>query len=131
MRPNLFDPAAANALLDRFGYRRGPDGVRRNPDGSALTLGVLVDTRSQSRKRAEFTKRMLDRIGIRAAFEFVTTAEALKRMAQCRYGMAWMEWGLDVPDGTNPMIMFYSKAIGSVNMSCYADAEFDADSVKL
>ncbi|MEO8751859.1 MAG: ABC transporter substrate-binding protein [Casimicrobiaceae bacterium] len=124
--PNLFDPAAANALLDRFGYRRGADGIRRNPNGSALTLKLLIDTTSQSRKRGEFTKRMLDRIGIRVAFESVTPAEHLKRVERCHYGMAWMDWGLDLPDGTNPMIMFYGKTIGAVNMSCYADAVFDA-----
>jgi oligopeptide transport system substrate-binding protein len=124
--PNLFDRAVANALLDRFGYRRGADGVRRNPDGSRLTLRVLADNKSQGRKRAEFVKRMLDRIGIRAAFEYIDPAEGLKRLTNCRFGMAWIEWVLDIPDGINPMVMFYSKAIGSTNFACYADAEFDA-----
>jgi ABC-type transport system substrate-binding protein len=31
--PNVYDPATANALLDRVGYKRGQDGYRRNPDG--------------------------------------------------------------------------------------------------
>jgi ABC-type transport system substrate-binding protein len=124
--PNLFDRAAANALLDRFGYKRGPDGNRRNPDGSALTVSVLGNTSSQARTRAEFAKRMLDQIGIRGSFESVERGEHLKRMAHCRFGLSWMDWALDVPDGTNPLIMFYGKAIGSVNFSCFADAEFDA-----
>jgi oligopeptide transport system substrate-binding protein len=126
VNPNNFDPAAANALLDRFGFRKGADGYRRNPDGSALTVTALTGTSSEARKGAEFSKRMLDRIGIRITFESVTTAERLKRMLHCRFGMASMDWGLDVPDGTNPMSMFYSKSIGSVNMSCYEDAVFDA-----
>jgi oligopeptide transport system substrate-binding protein len=124
--PNLFDPATANALLDRFAYKSGPDGYRRNPDGSALTVSALMGTSSESRKSAEFTKRMLDRIGIHVKFESVTTSERLKRMNHCRFGMSVMDWGLDVPDGTNPMSMFWSKSIGSVNMSCYADPVFDA-----
>ncbi len=124
--PNLFDPAAANALLDRFGYKRGSDNFRRNPDGSALTIATLMGTSSEARKYAEFTKRMLDRIGIRAKFEMVSPSERLKRMNRCRFGMSGMDWGLDVPDGTNPMSMFWSKSIGSVNMSCYADPVFDA-----
>ena len=124
--PNLFDPAAANALLDRFGYRRGRDGYRRNVDGSALTIALLIDTRSQSRERAQFAERMLDRIGIRIATETVTQGELLKRLAHCRFGMAWMDWGLDIPDGTNPLIMFYGKSLGAWNFSCYADAQFDA-----
>ena len=67
--PNAFNPAAANALLDRFGYKRGADGYRRMPDGSALVVTSLIGTSSTARKGAEFTKRMLDRIGVRTAFE--------------------------------------------------------------
>jgi ABC-type transport system substrate-binding protein len=124
--PNLFSPATANTLLDRVGYQRGPDGYRRAPDGSALTVPVLIGTSSASRKYAEFTKRMLDRIGIHAAFETAPTAERIKLMSQCRYGMTTTDWALDVPDGANIMSMFWSKAIGSANASCYADAVFDS-----
>ena len=123
--PNVFDPSGANALLDRFGYRRGPEGYRRNPDGTQLTIPVLGGTSADARKMAEFTKRMFDRIGLRAAFEAVPAGERVKRMSQCRFGVAGMDWGLDVPDGTNPMGMFWSKAIGTWNMSCYADTVFD------
>src|SRR6266542_1620582 len=35
---NGYDPALANPLLDRFGYKRGPDGYRRLPDGRPFTL---------------------------------------------------------------------------------------------
>ena len=124
--PNLYSRAAANALLERFGYRRGADGFRRLPDGSALTVNVLLENMLKTRKRGEFVKRMLDPIGIRVAIETVAPAEALKRIANCHYGMAWTEWWLDFPDGTNAMMMFYGKAIGSSNMSCYDDPEFDA-----
>jgi len=123
--PNMYDPATANALLDRVGYRRGPDGYRRNPDGSGLTVPALIGTSSDARKSAEFTKRMLDRIGVRVTFETVTGSERLKRMTHCRFGMAVMDWALDVPDGTNIMGMFYSKSIGSMNMSCFVDSAFD------
>ncbi|MEP7181896.1 MAG: ABC transporter substrate-binding protein [Betaproteobacteria bacterium] len=124
--PNLFNPDAANALLDRFGYRRGADRFRRNPDGSALTVPVMIGTSSDARKGAEFTKRMLDRIGLHTAFEAIPGSDRMKRMAHCRFGMATMDWALDIPDGTNPLSMFWSKGIGSVNMSCYADPVFDA-----
>jgi ABC-type transport system substrate-binding protein len=124
--PNRFDPATANALLDRLGFRRGPDGYRRNPDGSPVTIPALIGSSSTARKSAEFTKRMLDRIGLRVAFETATPSERLKRMDTCHYGMGAMDWGLDVPDGTNPMSMFWSKSIGSVNMSCFSDPVFDA-----
>lgn len=38
-----YDPAGANALLDEAGYRRGPDGVRRHPDGSPLRFELRYD----------------------------------------------------------------------------------------
>ncbi len=123
--PNMFDRRAANALLDRFGYRRGADGFRRRVDGSPLTISLLTDNKSKSRQLAEFAKRMLDRIGLRIEVETVTTSEQLKRMSGCRFGMAWMDWGLDIPDGTNPLIMFYGRSTGAWNFSCYADTEFD------
>ena len=106
--PNVADASAANALLDRMGYARGESGIRRNPDGSALTIRMLVDTTSQSRKRAEFVKRMLDRIGVRATFDTVGKGESIRRMVNCRYGMAIMDWGFDIPDGIDAMIMFHS-----------------------
>jgi oligopeptide transport system substrate-binding protein len=124
--PNPFSPDAANALLDRFGYKKGSDGYRLNPDGSPLTITSLSGTSSDARRGAEFTKRMLDRIGIRVSFEAVTIAERLKRMDHCQYGMAGMDFGLDIPDGTNAMTNFWGKSIGSLNMSCFADPIFDA-----
>jgi peptide/nickel transport system substrate-binding protein len=37
-----FDPARANALLDDAGYAKGPDGFRRNPDGSPISITMSV-----------------------------------------------------------------------------------------
>ena len=37
------DVAGANALLDQAGYQRGPDGVRRHPDGSPLRFELRFD----------------------------------------------------------------------------------------
>ena len=35
-----FDPVAANALLDRFGYRRGADGWLALHDGQPLGIRI-------------------------------------------------------------------------------------------
>jgi ABC-type transport system substrate-binding protein len=124
--PNGYDPAAANALLDRVGYRRGANGYRSNPDGTPLTVPMLIGTSSDAREEAEFHKRMLDRIGVRVAFESVADAERIKRAFHCQYGIGYVAWSFDVPDGLNIMSMFWSKAIGSVNVTCFADPAFDA-----
>jgi ABC-type transport system substrate-binding protein len=108
--PNGFDPAGANALLDRVGYTRGRDGFRRNTDGSPLVVSMLIGTSSTARSQAEFHKRMLDRIGIRIAFEALPSGERIKRTALCQYGMTNGDWAFDVPDGTNVMSAFSSRA---------------------
>src|SRR5436190_3862668 len=33
-----YDPRAANALLERYGYKKGADGYRRQPEGQALVI---------------------------------------------------------------------------------------------
>ena len=58
--PNAYNPATANALLDRMGYARGADGWRRRPDGSPLELRMINGTTTESRRLAEFMKRSLD-----------------------------------------------------------------------
>jgi hypothetical protein len=46
-------------------------------------------------------------------------------MTNCHFGMAVMDWALDVPDGAN--IMGCSTARRSdMNAGCFADAVFDA-----
>jgi ABC-type transport system substrate-binding protein len=49
-REPMFDPAAAQALLDHYGYRRGADGYRSRPDGTPLTVSLLLRSGSQSRE---------------------------------------------------------------------------------
>jgi ABC-type transport system substrate-binding protein len=124
--PNMHNRDGANALLDRFGYRRAADGWRRNPDGTALAIGLLADPRTHERRRAEFIKRMMDRIGVRVTIDVVQPLEYLKRRAQCRYTMAWADWQLDIPDGTDLLGIFYGRNVGSGNVPCFVDADFDS-----
>lgn len=84
VRHQVVPPGIDGFILDRVGYRRGPDNYRRNPDGSALTVRALIGTSSDDRKSAEFSKRMLDRIGVRVGFETLASSERLKRMTHCR-----------------------------------------------
>jgi ABC-type transport system substrate-binding protein len=74
--PNGFDPATANALLDRFGYKRGADGLRTLPDGAPLTVHMIVGTSSTGRRVSEFMKRGFDRIGVRVEFDAVQAPSA-------------------------------------------------------
>jgi len=124
---NAFDRASANALLDRTGFARGPDGRRRLPSGGELKLTMIVGTSSTSRQFSEFMRRTLDAIGVRVEFDAMPGGERMKRILACRFQLITMDWGLDTPDGSNIMLAFYSKAAGNVGLSCVEDAQFDAD----
>ena len=124
--PNAFDPKTANALLDRFGYRRGADGKRLAPDGSPLVLHMIVGTSSTGRRAAEFMKRGFDRIGVRIEFDSMPPGDRLKQMFNCRHQLTTMSFGGGAPDGVSAMENFYGKHVGTVNLSCYSFAEYDA-----
>ncbi|MFI4925397.1 MAG: ABC transporter substrate-binding protein, partial [Vicinamibacteria bacterium] len=124
--PNGFDPATANALLDRFGYKRGADGLRTLPDGSPLTVHMIVNTSSTGRRVSEFMKRGFDRIGVRVEFDAIQTSERLKRMFRCNHQLTTMDFGGGAPDGLSAMENFYGKHIGTVNLACYHYADYDA-----
>jgi oligopeptide transport system substrate-binding protein len=124
--PVRYDPATANALLDRFSYRKGRDGYRRRPDGSELALTFTVGTSSRQRQWSEFMKRSFERIGVRVKFDPVAGAEQVARVETCRFQIQNTGgWIFDWPDGSNLMLAFYGRANGSVGMACMQDQEFD------
>ncbi|HEV2221272.1 MAG TPA: ABC transporter substrate-binding protein, partial [Casimicrobiaceae bacterium] len=65
----IYDPAAARALLDRFGYKDvDGDGYRELPDGKPLTIVRWSTPGSAARQGDELWKRNMDAIGIRMVF---------------------------------------------------------------
>ena len=61
----LYDPAAARALLDRFGYKdRDGDGYRETPDGKPLVLERWSAPTSLARQEDEQWKKNMDAIGL-------------------------------------------------------------------
>ncbi|MEP7083144.1 MAG: ABC transporter substrate-binding protein, partial [Betaproteobacteria bacterium] len=62
---NRHDPAAARALLDRFGYRdRNGDGYRELPDGRPLTIRMGSTPDSLHRLQDELWTKNMNAIGI-------------------------------------------------------------------
>ena len=129
--PNAYDPRTANALLDRMGYKRGPDGWRRRPDGSALELRMINGTTTESRRLAEFMKRSLDAIFVRVVFDSMTGGDRLKRLSTCQFQMTTMSFGGGSPDGVSPLNNFHSEQIGTVNFACYKSDAYDRAYEKL
>ncbi len=57
-----YDPAEANALLDKFGYQKGKDGWRTLPDGKPLIIRYASRPDSLGRQQDEMWKKALDSI---------------------------------------------------------------------
>jgi ABC-type transport system substrate-binding protein len=119
------DPRAANALLDKFGYRRGPDGYRRQPDGAPLVIRYSSAPTELSRQFDELMKRSLDSIGVRLEIHKDRFPELIKLENQCRLMMRSAAWIADYPDGDNFMQLLYGPNTGQSNNACYRSAEYD------
>jgi oligopeptide transport system substrate-binding protein len=121
-----YDPAAAKALLDRFGYvDRNGDGFRELPDGKPLTLRVGSGTSEQDRQFEELWKRCLDTLGIRVEFVKQKWPDMLK-MARLGQLQMWQVGNINTtPDGFGFFGLLYGRNAGFSNLSRFALPEFD------
>jgi oligopeptide transport system substrate-binding protein len=119
------DPRVANALLDRFGYRKGADGFRRMPNGDALVIRYSSTPSERDRQFDELMKRSLDSIGVRLEIHKDRFPELIKLENQCRLMMRGAAWIADYPDGDNFMQLLYGPNSGQSNNACYRSAEYD------
>ncbi|MDW8313040.1 MAG: ABC transporter substrate-binding protein [Burkholderiales bacterium] len=120
-----YNPALANALLDRFGYKKGSDGYRNTPDGKPFSFKITRPGNAIDREFDELYKKNLDAIGIRFETETEKFSDSLKREKRCQIQIRGSAWIADYPDGDNFMQLLYSKNIGESNNSCYKSAEYD------
>lgn len=120
-----FDPVAANALLDAFGFRRGSAGLRMRPDGRALVLRFNSRPDATGRAEEEFLRRALARIGIGVQAERMPVSEFLKAARACQLGFARHDWFADVPDGNDFFQLLSSGRIGATNYSCFQDPDWE------
>jgi ABC-type transport system substrate-binding protein len=120
-----FDPVAANALLDRFGYRRGADGWRALPDGQPLVVRLASRPDSLGREQDELWRKSLARIGIRLAVDKAKFAELRKAEKACRLQSALGSWIADYPDGDNFMQLLYGPNTHQSNNACARIPAYD------
>ena len=120
-----YDPAAANALLDKFGYKKGADGFRTLPDGKPLVIRYASRPDSLGRQQDEMWKKTFDSIGIRMEVQKEKFAELLKLEKQCKLQMRTAAWIADYPDGDNFMQLLYGRNIYQSNNACAQIPEYD------
>ena len=123
---STFDPEAARALLDRFGYKdRDGDGYRETPDGKRLTIEKGSTTDAAARASDELWKRDMDAIGIRMTFIKNKWPE-LNKMTEAGQMMMWgLGWISGIPDGDPFYSYLVSRNIGTSNDARLRLPEYD------
>ncbi|HEV3239146.1 MAG TPA: ABC transporter substrate-binding protein [Casimicrobiaceae bacterium] len=122
----VYDPAAARALLDHFGYKdRDGDGYRSLPDGKPLIIEYWSRPTSFERQADELWKKNLDAIGIRSVFKKDQQPE-LRKMARAGKLQTRRDgWNADYPDAENFMQLLYGPNVGQANESRFNLPEFN------
>lgn len=114
--PVPYDPALANALLDRYGYtKRDPDGFRRSPSGKPLTLTMHSEATVSGRLRDELWRKCLNAIGLRVVFKSDKKTEIIKASRLGTVQMFESNWIADFPDGDNFYQLLYGPNAGRAN----------------
>ena len=122
----VYDPAAARALLDRFGYRdRDGDGYREMPDGKPLVLERWSLPTSLARQEDEQWKKNMDAIGIRIAFRNDRQQELRKMGRLGRIPSRTDGWNADYPDAENFMQLLYGPNVGQENHARFSLPAYD------
>jgi ABC-type transport system substrate-binding protein len=124
---SIYDPVAARALLDRFGFKdRDGDGYRETPDGKPLTVvrGTLPE--SWYREADTLWKKNMDAIGIRMKVEQQTFAELLNLSRAGKLPMFNLGYRSLEPSGYQILQTLWSKSPRDTNPSQFHNAEYDA-----
>ena len=120
-----YDPALANKLLDRFGYKKGKDGWRTLPDGSPLVIRYVSRNEASGVLQAEVWRKTYTSLGIRMENDRMIFSDLLKAEQLCKTQTRNYPWEADYPDGDNFMQLFYGPNVHQNNGGCYADPEYD------
>lgn len=124
--PLAHDLKLANALLDKFGYRRGQDGYRNLPDGQPLTLSMHSLASGVGRLRDELWRNNLQAIGVRISFKTDKHAEIIKAARLGKVQMTEANWIADIPDGENFYQLLYGPNRGRANYARFNLPAFNA-----
>ena len=120
-----YDPATANSLLDRFGYdKRDPDGFRRAPDGTRLTLSLSLRTGGIMREVQTLWKKNMEAIGLRTEFNVAPFQEIIKDLEKGKFQMYQGGFG-GSPSGYNEHSQLHGRQPQRVNTVQFANAEYD------
>jgi oligopeptide transport system substrate-binding protein len=123
---SLYDPKAARALLDRFGFvDRDGDGYRETPDGKPLTVVRATLPESWYREVDLLWKKNMDAIGIRMTVQQQTFAELLNLSLAGKLPMFNLGYRALAPSGYEILQTLWGKASNDTNRSRFRRADYD------
>ena len=123
-KKRVYDPAAAAALLDRFGYdKRDAQGMRLAPGGKPLTVTLSIFTGTVWREIQTLLKKNMDTLGIRIDFKVMPTQDLFKEAAQGKF-MLNIHGRSASPEGTI-FQTFYGPMPGEANETRFRYEPYD------
>jgi oligopeptide transport system substrate-binding protein len=122
---NQYDPALANRLLDRFGYKKGKDGWRTLPDGKPLVIRYTSRNEASGVLLAEVWRKTYNALSIKMENERMIFSDLLQAEKLCKVQSRNYQWMADYPDGDNFMMLHYGPNTNQNNAACLADPEID------
>jgi len=123
---SIYDPAAARALLDRFGFKdRDGDGYREMPDGKPLTLvrGTLPE--SWYREVDTLWKKNMEAIGIRMQVVQKTFSELVDMSRGGKLMMFNLGYRSLEPSGYQILQTLWGRSPIDTNPSQFENADYD------
>ena len=113
-----YDPAAARALLDKFGYvDRNADGMRELPDGKPLSLVMASTPTTRDREIDEIWQRNLKAVGLRVDFLKQKWPDLLKMGKAGQLQMWRIGWINAYGEGDAFAQLLYGGNIGQTDYS--------------
>jgi len=127
------DEAAANRLMDEAGLKRGPDGLRRMPDGQPLELELeVVGGWSDWVRAGQVLARDLRKVGIQAHLKTYEFGAWYARLQKGEFQLA-IAWSLDGPTPytfykwlLSPRTVRPVGEVAAANWHRFGDVEADA-----
>ena len=124
---SIYDPAAARALLDRFGYRdRDGDGYRETPEGRPFVLVHSSMPDSWSREADMLWLKSMDAIGIRLRVNTAPFADLLKQSLAGQLPMFNLGYRALDPSGYEILSTLWGKSSPDTNRARFRLPEYDA-----
>jgi len=124
---SAYDPAAARALLDRFGYKdRDGDGFRESPDGKPLVLVQSSLPDSLSREGDTLWLKNMTAIGLKMTINTQQFNDLLRQSKAGQLMMFNLGFRAQEPSGHSFLSTLWGKSAADINHSRFRNADYDA-----